>query len=355
MNITTLIREFFRFLRDNGLRISLGALGLALLFAGGRYYLSQHRPAEEEAAYAYLLPRYSQKPAEFQGVVTTAQGEVFHNSYIFDEYFSQEDVVATIEADTGIQFGDWLDHEEALGLNKTSQYRGALAAIRNTSTGVITFRFSLAETPEENLRIAQAYQDLFLSEEIPFMEDQKASLMTPAQVGELLDLERNNPGVATPEILSIYYSAGWKDLALYGGIGLILGAFLALGILLVRQACQARIQYAFEYGWDIQDGHLLLDRQQVSGDGLLAWIQQTGQGPGIILVQGGLFQSQTASEFDLDNPSVAINSLTQLRKDQEPEEIVFIIYSNHSLKAWYQKEYALASYYGKPIRIVHLI
>ncbi|MGX7091483.1 YveK family protein [Hutsoniella sourekii] len=344
MSITTLFKELWRFIKKHSWKLVLGAfLGMGLVL-GLRVLINHLIVSDQEAEVAYLRKAYQQDPAEFQAIITIEDGQLFANANVYDEYFSSQDVVQAIEAETGIQFGQWAQSERALELDKNTSFRGGLAAIRDNASGLFTFRFAVAQSPEDNLKIAQAYAKLLQEGRHPF-NNHHIQIITQPVIAELLP-EEALPSVATPQSLSIYLGLSPLKMVIYAILGLIIGAFIALVALIVRQILQDEITYAFEYAWDLDENHLLVSRPDLSWPQVSRVLNDSYPSQVIYLdqIQSDDIQGSTYQSLD----SFAESTL-------EPGAIVILVHSGTTSKKWYQDQHTLAQVYQQPVTIVHLI
>lgn len=339
MSLVTIMSELLRFLKDHLVKVFIGAIVMAIAIAGGRYYLGQQHFGAHQEAYRQLKEVYAQEPAEFQFVMTNEDGTVFSNSFVLDEYFSQPLVIDQVEKIAGVPFAQTLSNEQVLKLYKTSQYRGGLAAVRNMSSDVITFRILVAPTAEENLKIAQTYRAYLQSGEIPFLNDKKITFLNEPSIGEKLDLETVT-NVAMPESLSLYAGPNTKSLILYGALGLIAGTLLMLALLLLWQFSQQAIRYGFDYAWELDQVHILY-HASTNTISLRELIQTPQKVHRLVVAQTPL--NDTESIPQLSDAIV------------EPDEIVVVIQSGTTTKEWYQSQMVLAQLYRSPVKIIHII
>lgn len=340
MNLITIISELYRFIRDHLIKILIGTLAVATLIAGGRYYLSSQHAMQHQDAYNYLKEIYSQEPAELQFIVTTNEGELFGNSFIFDEYFSQPQWIKRIEQETGIQFGKWLESEQELGLFKTPQFRGGLAAIRNSSSDVMTLRVLVAPTAQENLTITQAIMKLVENEEVAFLNHHNVTFLEQPMIGERLDLETNTM-VATPESLSVYAGPNVRSVVLYGVLGLIAGFILTVGVLFLRQLSRSKISYGFDYAWELEHMHVLYNPALSDAQTLLEVVQTPPVQNRVVIAQNAVEGIATQSTLSQTN--------------QELNEIVVLIQSGDTTKQWYKDQMVLSRLYRVPVKIIHIV
>ncbi|EFR31332.1 hypothetical protein [Eremococcus coleocola] len=359
MSITTLLAELWRFLKDNLFRIILGALVFAGLAVGVRFALDHLILNKNQVAYNYLEQVYQSEPAEFQAIVTIDDGSVFNNSYVFDQYFTSEAVVKKIEAKTQVPISKMLQAEKDLELRKSSEFRGGIAGIRDTSSSAITFRFVVSPDPNENLKVAQAYADLLESEDKPFGDKQAITMITEPQIGELLD-PKLTPEVETATALSPYGHTSPVMFGVYGVAGFVVGIFLTILILFIRQLMRKQIVYAFDYAWDFHDRQILVaakDKGQASPlvDRLLG-ILAIPYGHRHLVVTQGDNNLETEKIQVLNETTQVVNDLvTDQASLEEIDEIVILIYSNQTSKAWYKAQKELAALYRKPLRIIQVV
>lgn len=322
MSIITLLDELWRFIKDYFIILLVGACVFAALLGGFRYYRGSHGFSEQTASYEHLAHVYAQEPASFKMIFLNEEGDMFTNSFLLDEYFEVDEIRQIVEEETGVAIGDVLEAEQALELYKTPHFRGGLAGIQEKSSGVLTFRFLVGETAEENLRVAEAYEALLLNKAFPFMEKLDMYEVEAPSVGEIVHPD-DLPALASLDVLNPYAQVSKKSLIIYSFLGFVLGTILTAGFLLLKRLLSSKIVYAFEYGWDFSDQHYLVDSKAD-----LEEILQQIEGP--LLEEGKVL------------PEI---------KDQN---ISIIIRSNETDKKWYRSTYQLAHLLAKQVAIIHV-
>lgn len=357
MSLLTIIRELWRFVKDYILRIILGAVLVAILAMGGRYFLSTLTEEETQVAYEYLTEVYNQTPASLEMIVTMEDGSIYTNSHIFDEYFSNPTIIKQVEEKTGIEFSQWREAEKELGLYKTGGFRGGLASIRNSSSNIFTIRFLVGRSAEENLAIAQAYADILREGELAFLGNNSISIITEPTLDELLPLEIYE-SLATPETLNPFKSPGAPSYVIYGVAGFIVGGILTLILIFLFRLAKKKITYGFDYAWSVDNYHLLYDHQKENHANALREFLR------VPVMENRVIVSQTNTEavmqpvlVDADFEGLLIVSALQELSEitVKPEEIVLLIHSNHTDKVWYQEQAILAELYHVPVKIIHVI
>ena len=356
MSLLTILYELWRFIKDYSLRILLGAIGVAILAVGGRYYLANMIDDNQVVAYNYLSEVYEQTPASLEMIVTMEDGSNYTNSHIFDEYFSNAKVIQQVEEATGIEFHQWRESEVELELFKTSGFRGGLAGIRDSSSNVFTLRFLVGKTSEENLAIAQAYADILEAGEIPFLGNSTISIITEPVSADLLPMEIYD-SLATPETLNPFKSPSTPSYIVYCIAGLIVGAIGTVALSFVLRLSKKKIIYGFDYAWSVEDYHLLYHSERGNASSLQEFIRVPVKKNRVVLSQTnaeGILQPVLVAE-EL-NGLLILNSLQELATvNMVPEEIVILIHSNHTDKAWYREQAILADLYNVPVKIIHII
>ena len=343
MSLITIIQELWRFIKDRLGRIILGSLLITALVVAARYGLTRMQSAAGDQAYQQLSQVYLQTPAEFQFVAMQADGAVFSNSFIFDEYFRSEEIIDQLEAATGVKIEPILEAEEKLEIKTSNTYRGSIAGIRDTSSGVITLRFHVANQEADNLRLAQVAADHLMAGKIPFTEGMNLMMLNDPSLEEHLS-EDDLLMVSTPKTLSVYQGLTRRGILIYAVLGLFIGLVLTVGFLFVRQLMGSTIEYAFDYSWTSDTQHIMV--RDVSGPGYLAQLLQLPLGrKQWILSQSPLLELATGGE----SQDLAGESLAGI------DEIIIVIQSGITNRQWYQEQYQLAQLYQRPIRIVHYV
>lgn len=352
MSLATIISELWRFCKENLLKIVVGAAVLTALLFGLRMVLTDHpdealtssadqtvqvNEATLEASKERLKTVYGQEPAEFQFSALVEDGNVFSNSFLIDEYLARPDMVKEAEEKSGVEFADSLEAEQNLGLYKNGDFRGGLAAVRDTSSGVITLRVLLGKTPEENKKIAQAYYDI-LQEPLPFTRDLNLIMLGRPEIGERLDLSQYEM-VASPNTIASIVGSNSLPVWLLGLAAYIVALLITAFLLFVWRLFNGKIRYAFEYVWSFEDEHLLAESLD---EGVQHFISQPYGKERLLLAEQEGLPLPVASKQTLEGFS------------GQADEIVILLAAGQSHKQWYQAQYRLAKLYHVPIKIVHL-
>lgn len=366
MSLTTVLSEILRFVRDKFKIILLGALlfgGFAVLGGEVLTRIDDQTTLENEEdvtgtslsteeisqSREYLAGIYEQKPAEFEMFVQLEDGSAFRNSFIFDEYFSSPEVIEQVENETGIEISDTLVHEQNLGLDKTSQYRGSIAGIRDTSNNVITIRVQVAETSEKNLAIIEQFAYMIINNEIPFAENLDFTLLREPVIGEFLDEDdlMMVSSLSALENINSPDSSGDQTILVYGVVGVIIGFLIMIVVLFIIQLFRKRISYAFQYSWDFNDQHILysINRDDTELTELICYPE----------VDKRLVIADETEELVnlLDKKEINLTSSLNLT-DDKPDEIVILIESNDTEKQWYINRYKISKMYKAPVKIIQI-
>ncbi|HFI0462992.1 TPA: hypothetical protein ACGO1T_000696 [Streptococcus suis] len=336
MDLFQIMGELLRFLKDKKWGILIIALVLAGTVPTVRYLMSPYENEEQEAAYEDLNIRYQQEAASFQFIVKNEDGTLFTNSAIIDEYLSQRDVVQEIEKTTGLSFGQWIENEQLLGLNKTSQFRGGLGVIRTLSSDLMTMRVLVGKSLEENLAIAQAYYDLLSQNQVPLLGDKDVFMIHNVTDQELLSVDQY------PYLTSTAALDGFTRLTPKKGLVLGVAAFIAglllasIGAIFLRLR-DPKIRYAFDYAWSMDDHQIVIkphERQK------LISLLQAGHDRGAIIL------SQTPLQ-EVDS----MDDYLKLRADQA-NEIIIHVKAGETDKSWFSHQYHMAKVIHIPIVII---
>lgn len=371
MSLTTILSEIWRFIKDNKIKILSGALIISVFTVLSSLFLPNlmGQPSEEvtdeeqftemtpsedaQASREYLTKIYEQEPAGFEVFIQLKDGNVFGNSFIFDEYFSSPTVVEEIETETGVEYSQTLAHEVNLGFHKTSQYRGSIAGIRDTSSNVITIRVQAAENSKDNLKLAEAFADRIFNNEIPFIEGLSVTRLSEPEIGETL-VEEDLQMVSSPATLGKLAPVESKSRSalLYAIAGFILGLFITAIILFCIQLFKNKINYAFQYSWDFNDNHFIftIDKESERLKDFLLAPETTNQ---IIVHQAGDSIEQL---IDFKQEVKITESLSRFTKNNtKVDEIVLFLESNVTDKKWYNEQYRLAEKYNSQLTIIQVI
>lgn len=355
MSLLMIVQELWRLLKDSVWKLIMGGALFGLLFAGCRYFGSQWGQETSSDQQSLLSIVYDQEPAEFQAVIVDEAGDLFGNSFVIDEYFRTPQVVATIEEKTGTDFQKVLETEISDGVAIDSDYRGGLAAIRNTSSDVMTFRFLVGQSTEDNLKIAKSYQQFLEEEGLPFLKNSEIVIMHEAQSHEFLTEEELSM-VAGKGLSGYLNDVRTPSVMVYGISGVIFGTLITAGLIFLHRFFAKRVAYAFEYQWELENTHLVLDTAtDPTGEGLRTLMKIPVVTQRFILAESHLERYRQQDELDLSTETFYFDHLQEaLSQTQVPDEIVIIIESKKTHKAWLNTQMQLAELYHCPVKLIHL-
>lgn len=369
MSLTTILSEIWRFIKNNFLKIISGALIIGVLAVLGSLFLpnlieqpseeiseefTQTTPSEDaKESREYLTHIYEQEPAEFELFIQLEDGNIFGNSFIFDEYFTSPAVVEEIERESGVDYSQTLAHENNLGLYKTSRYRGSIAGIRDTSSNVLNIRVQAAETSEDNLILAETFANQILNTEIPFVENLSITIISEPEIGEKL-LEDDLEMVSSSEALGMIAptESENRSILLYAIAGFILGLLLTATVLFIIQLFKNKIKYAFQYSWDFSDYHFIFTTDEENKK-LRDFLSAPEISTQIIVYQ----ESSFVEQFIGANPKIkTTKSLSRFTTNSTKiDEIILFVETKTTDKDWYNEQYRLAEKYDSQVTIIQAI
>lgn len=368
MSLLTIIAELWRFFINNIIKILIGTVIVMGLTLGARMLLTKYiensaigeatsetsanaevTPEEIEASYNYLATVYEQEPAEFSFVGINADGMILGNSFILDEFLSRPDIVTELEENSGVDITATLEAQENVGLEKSRNFRGGLAAVRNTSTDEITMRVLVGQTAEENLAVAKAIYQYIVDGNVPIYENYDITFLSTPDIGEDLIIEENIM-IPTPETLSgLQPQETGGSLVVYAILGGILGIILSTAVLFILHFFGKKIIYAYDYTWDFEDYQWLVDSKKVNTDNLNNWLMIPSDKSRVALAQNA--DNEIIQGFSNSQLTVA----DQLNVEEKtPAEVIIFIESGVTDKDWYQNQFELSKLYESRVKIIHL-
>lgn len=353
MSLHTLLFELWRFFKDYFLKIILGTALVAILATVGGYWLNNKHSEEaldkltpgevtQEAvldAKSNLKTIYSQEPASIRFIVIQEDGNVFDNSFVFDEYFTSSEKAQALKKETGVDIPGFRQAENLLGIVKTNVFRGGLAGIRDRSSDVITLRVLVGQTAEENLRVAQAIADKLKAGDLPFLKGMQVSILEEAQTADFLSGD-DAAMVAGPNTLNEYIGQGQRPLVLYAILGVILGFFLSAFILFLWHFSSKKVLYAFDYQWELPMQHLMLNKRAKDFKERLALIEKLPSAPALVL-------SQENNDLPL-----GVASSSQCPDQGVTDWVLILAESGKTDKDWLSRQREACSLLGVPVKLV---
>lgn len=358
MDSLTLANELKRFFKENRLIIAITTLLTIAAVIGLGFFASQsslQEPGKDADKQVGM-------PAIFQFYVQTEDGNSFGNSAVVEEFFLQSEVVAEIEAKTGVSITPALKEQRLEGFVKTQTDRGVLGVMRDGSSHVFTANATLG-TKEENLAVMEAYFDYLNSGEIPVLTDKDVYILKePTNMQFLMN---DNEEFELSEETNPTFNA--KRAILAGVVGLFGGVIAGILLALLYQLFRKVITYAFSFGWDETDIY-----QRLSKDDTRA-VQQTVLQPfaetKVIVTQfpEAVKLSETATHEKVNLVSekqplqlgamniLTVSDLAELDPLLPVDECIIYVESGKTEKRWYEKQRMQLKNYDTRVKVIQFV
>lgn len=354
-----IIKEIKRFIKNNYIKIIITSIVIGLAYSSiNLLNVYFNREQKEDTTINKVETHEPAQPGVFRFYVETAEGEVYSNITIFEEYFLTPETINRAEAATQVEISDLLEQQELSEFEKTIENRGVIGVGKDQSSGIFTFKARLG-TAEENLEVAEFYYDYLQSEEIPVLEDKNLYIIAEPFSDELTEEEEidlsstesmNEPGSVVKKAI--------VDLGLGIVLGLVISSFGYLFVSIINK----KIQYSFTYNWEIEDTHLIVNNNEYDMKDALALILNASNKQKVILTDNFDLREKIVLELknysfvnvvgDSEQPLnnkvniVLTDKISNLNPLYSVEELIYAIKIDETTKEWYNSERNITDHYS---------
>lgn len=243
--------EIKRFLSDYKKIILIGTVIIAALFTVVFSFLETKKVDDSQTDELFAEDFINDiQPAYYQVFIEYEDGIEFGNSSIIEEYFTLDSVQENVKKELNIDLKA-IKKEliEELALPVAEELK-LITVTRGNSSYLWTATFNVGNE-KDNLKLAQYYFDLLLSDEIALLNDKKVYVFEEPRLLE--DMTTKEAAAELAEDKKGSRTSFTMSYVRNGIIGLVLGSVAMIGILLLKVIYGKKLEYAF--GYEIADDY----------------------------------------------------------------------------------------------------
>lgn len=360
MSLKTIVKEILRMVKEKILFIIIMTVAVAVgLTAFG---MMKNRKQEKKTvsvkneSLAYLEKVYDNKPATFSMIYIYAKdGTYFTNATFLDDYFSSDAFIkefSTKYPKLADDFKKWSEAEKATKIPQRYEGRGGIFFRRDKQSNIITAYINCFKTSEDNLILAQEICQL-LKEGIdltanttmtmlqePKIEPEHIYPVVPESGKDAEELDPNSPiNLPSEAKIAKIKARPIKTWTILGAIG---GAFLSTGLVFCYYVFRNRIRYAFQYSWDVNDLHFMINMKKELDREELKNLLKASENR-VVLAKPCLFDEKYEDD------------LLELKNMDSINRISIVIEEEKTLRSWYRKQKYIADRINASVDIIHII
>lgn len=344
--------EIQRFLKDNIKIISIFAIIFALLLGTLGAFMtgsSSNAPEGMEALEEEAL----ETAVAFDFYIEDAEGNMYSNEGIIDEYFRSPSVLETLNSEAGIdlkqiELDNYEKNQQVLSnflpaeLMEQSQI---IAVTQSNSTGLLTFVAS-SDDKALNEKLANYYYGKLSS--IPFVDEENLYVFDgPYNVKDKqIEEEEEETGISIQSLIK------------YAVIGIILGIVVGIGLALINALFGKKLNYAFGYAIDDSLDFIIYDEKLNNSEEIANFINFPYANNKILLsedgkgLNGALVQKNVNhSEFTvIDN--IADESVRNLTN--ESTEVIMVVSPRKTNRKWFNNQMRLMKLDNLSLKIIQV-
>ncbi|PMC80218.1 hypothetical protein CJ191_02410 [Aerococcus viridans] len=344
--------EIQRFLKDNIKIITIFGVIFALVLGGLGAFMtgtSNNAPEGMEA----LEEEAIETAVAFDFYIEDAEGNMYTNEGIIEEYFRSPNVLETLNADVGIDLKQieleyYEKNQEVLSnflpaeLMEKSQI---ISVTQNNSTGLLTFVAS-SDDKSLNEKLANYYYGKLSS--IPFVDEDNLYVFDgPYNVKDKqIDDDEEETGISI------------KSLIKYAVIGIILGIVVGIGLALIHALFGKKLNYAFGYAIDDSVDFMIYDEKLNNSDEIANFVNFPYSKNKVILSENGqdlnvsdIQEKISGNKFKVI-PNIADDSVKNLMT--ESSEVIMVVLPNKTSRKWFNTQMKLMKLDNLSLKIIQV-
>ncbi len=344
--------EIQRFLKDNIKIIAIFGIIFALVLGGLGAFMtgsSNNAPEGMEA----LEEEAIETAVAFDFYIEDAEGNMYTNEGIIEEYFRSPNVLEKLNSDAGIdlkqiELENYEKNQQLLSnflpaeLMEQSQI---ISVTQSNSTGLLTFVAS-SDDKSLNEKLAAYYYGKLSS--IPFVDEDNLYVFDgPYNVKDKqIDEEEEETGISI------------KSLIKYAVIGIILGIVVGIGLALINALFGKKLNYAFGYAIDDSLDFMIYDEKLNNSDEIANFVNFPYFKNKVILSENGkglnvsdIQEKISENEFKVI-PNIADDSVKNLTT--ESTEVIMVVLPNETSRKWFNTQMKLMKLDNLSLKIIQV-
>lgn len=344
--------EIQRFLKDNIKIIAIFGIIFALVLGGLGAFMtgsSNNAPEGMEA----LEEEAIETAVAFDFYIEDAEGNMYTNEGIIEEYFRSPNVLEMLNSDAGIdlkqiELENYEKNQQVLSnflpaeLMEQSQI---ISVTQSNSTGLLTFVAS-SDDKSLNEKLATYYYGKLSS--IPFVDEDNLYVFDgPYNVKDKqIDEEEEKTDISI------------KSLIKYAVIGIILGIVVGIGLALINALFGKKLNYAFGYAIDDSLDFMIYDEKLNNSDEIANFVNFPYFKNKVILSENGkglnvsdIQEKISENDFKVI-PNIADDSVKNLTT--ESTEVIMVVLPNETSRKWFNTQIKLMKLDNLSLKIIQV-
>lgn len=344
--------EIQRFLKDNIKIIAIFGIIFALVLGGLGAFMtgsSNNAPEGMEA----LEEEAIEAAVAFDFYIEDAEGNMYTNEGIIEEYFRSPNVLEKLNSDAGIdlkqiELENYEKNQQLLSnflpaeLMEQSQI---ISVTQSNSTGLLTFVASSDDKSLNEKLVTYYYGNL---SSIPFVDEDNLYVFDgPYNVKDKqIDEEEEETGISI------------KALIKYAVIGIILGIVLGIGLALINALFGKKLNYAFGYAIDDSLDFMIYDEKLNNSDEIANFVNFPYFKNKVILSENGkglnvsdIQEKISENDFKVI-PNIADDSVKNLTT--ESTEVIMVVLPNETSRKWFNTQIKLMKLDNLSLKIIQV-
>lgn len=343
--------EIQRFLKDNIKIITICGVIFALVLGGLGAFMTETSNNTPEGMEA-LEEEAIETAVAFDFYIEDAEGNMYTNEGIIEEYFRSPNVLQTLNTDIGIdlkqiELENYEKNQQVLSnflpaeLMEQSQI---ISVSQSNSTGLLTFVAS-SDDKSLNEKLATYYYGKLSS--IPFVDEDNLYVFDgPYNVKDKQIDDEEETGILI------------KALIKYAIIGIILGIVVGIGLALIHALFGKKLNYAFGYAIDDSVDFMIYDEKLNNSDEIANFVKFPYSKNKVILSENGqgLNVSDIQEKISANNfkviPNIADDSVKNLTT--ESSEVIMVVLPNKTSRKWFNTQMKLMKLDNLSLKIIQV-
>lgn len=343
--------EIQRFLKDNIKIISIFGIIFALLLGALGAFVSESSNNAPEGLEA-LKEEALESAVAFDFYIEDAEGNMYSNEGIIDEYFRSPSVLEQLKSDENIDLKqlelDIYEENQQILSNflpaELMEQSKIISVTQNNSTGLLTFIASSTDKPL-NEKLAKYYFEKLTA--IPFVDEENMYVFDgPYNAKDKQIEEEEEPGFSIQSLLK------------YAVIGIILGIVFGIGLALIKALFGKKLTYAFGYAIDDSLDFMIYDEKLNNYEEIANFINFPYTDNKVIISENreGFKHSKLEKQIH-GNEIIVTNNIaddTIKKLSKENSEVIIVVSPDKTSRTWFNTQMRLMKLDNLSLKIIQV-